>query len=66
MSSSTPPKVTFLSCWLKATAILYVTYAILGFLNAGSQGLAIQMGAGIIRAPLLGLVAGWLWWLVKR
>lgn len=59
-------KVTFLSCWLKASAFIYVFYAILGYGNAGSHGLAVQMGAGIIRAPLMGLIVGWIWWLAKR
>ena len=59
-------RATFLSYWFKAAVIIYLVYAILGYGNAGSQGLAYQMGAGIIRAPLLGLIVGWVWWLAKR
>jgi hypothetical protein len=66
MSDTPPAKVSFLSCWLKATGILYLLYATLGFLADGIHGLAVQLGAGIIRAPLLGLVAGLIWWLARR
>ena len=66
MSDTPPAKVSFLSCWLKATGIIYIVYAALGFLSAGTQGLAVQLGAGIIRAPLLGLAAGLIWWLARR
>jgi hypothetical protein len=66
MSDTPPDKVSFLSCWLKATGILYLLYATLGFLADGIHGSAVQLGAGIIRAPLFGLVAGLIWWLARR
>lgn len=59
-------KVSFVSCWFKATVIVYLAGALLGFLNAGEQGLAWQLGAGIVRAPIAGLVIGLIWWGVKR
>jgi hypothetical protein len=64
MNDST--KVSFLSCWLKSTGIIYLLYALLGLGSAGAQGMAYQMGAGLIRAPLLGLIVGGVWWMVKR
>lgn len=63
---SESPKVSFVSCWLQSTAIVYVIFAILGFLSGGAEGLGFQLGAGIIRAPLLGLVVGGIWWAAKR
>jgi len=59
-------KVSFISCWFKSTVFIYLAGAILGYLNAGEQGLAWQLGAGVVRAPFSGLVIGFIWWLVRK
>lgn len=66
MSNSPEVRPTFVSCWIKSSLILYFVSAVLGFLNSGSEGLAIQLGAGLIKAPLFGLFGGWILWLIKR
>ena len=69
-SSSIPPRVasgeqrrsagnvSFFSIWWKTTLALYLSYALLGFLNAGEYGLGVALGKGLFASPLLGLLVG--------
>ena len=60
------PKVTYWACWWRATWVLFVAYCVLGFLAAGSEGLARAMGGGLVIAPFSGLFWGWIYWLIKK
>ena len=59
-------KVTYWSCWWRATWVLYLIACVMGYLNARGEGLAWAMGAGLITAPLSGLFWGWIYWLIKK
>ncbi len=60
------PKVTYWSCWWRATWVLYLIACVMGYLNARGEGLAWAMEAGLITAPLSGLFWGWIYWLIKK
>ncbi len=60
------PKVTYWSCWWRATWVLYLIACVMGYLNARGEGLAWAMGAGLITAPLSGRFCGWIYWLIKK
>ena len=62
----TSPKVTYWSCWWRATWVLYLIACVMGYLSARGEGLAAAMGAGLITAPLSGLFWGWIYWLIKK
>jgi hypothetical protein len=60
------PKVTYWACWWRATWIIYLLGCVFGFLGYGEAGLAVGLGAGLIKAPLSGLFWGWIYWLIKK
>ena len=59
------PKVTYWACWWRATLVIYLIGCVMGFLSYGETGLAVGIGAGLIKAPLAGLFWGWIYWLIK-
>lgn len=63
-SSSSGPGL--LSCWWKATLIVYFIGCIIGLLDNGASGLLGQMLIGLLHAPVLGFFFGGLYWLIRR
>jgi hypothetical protein len=59
-------KPTYWACWWRATWIIFIARALLGFLSMGEAGLATGIGSGLIIAPLGGLFWGWIYWLIKK
>jgi len=68
-SSYTRPKgnkFTYFKCWWKTTLMLLLFQGLLGYLNSGTQGMAIMLGRGIILSPLHALWIAWIWWSIKK
>jgi len=63
-----PPisKPTFLKYWAIATAACFTLWALLGWGNAGMEGLGKAIGAGLIMAPISGFIFGGIYWLIKK
>lgn len=43
------PKVTYWACWWRATWIIYLIGCVFGFHSYGEAGLAVAIGAGLIK-----------------
>jgi hypothetical protein len=57
---------SFLQCWSIATAACFTLWALLGWGNAGMEGLGKAIGAGLIMAPISGVILGGIYWLIKK
>lgn len=65
-SQSKDNKVTYFSCWWKTALVLLLLQGLLGYLNSGTQGMALMVGRGLLLSPLHALWIGWIWWRIKR
>ena len=57
---------SFLQCWSITTAACFTLWALLGWGNAGMEGLGKAIGAGLIMAPISGVILGGIYWLIKK
>jgi hypothetical protein len=59
-------KVTYFSCWWKTALVLLLLQGLLGYLNSGTQGMAVMLGRGLLLSPLHALWIAWIWWSIKK
>jgi len=59
-------KVSYFACWWKVTLVVLLLHGLVGYLNSGTQGMAVMLGRGIILSPLHALWIGWIWWRIKK
>lgn len=59
-------KFSYFSCWWKTVIVLLLLRGLLGYLNSGTQGMAIMLGSGFILSPLHALWIAWIWWYIKK
>lgn len=57
---------SYFSCWWKTAVILLIAQGILGYWNAGENGMALMLGRGLVLSPLHALWIGWIWWSIKK
>ena len=65
-SRSKDNKVTYFSCWWKTSLVLLLLQGLLGYLNSGTQGIAVMVGRGLLLSPLHALWIAWIWWRIKK
>lgn len=65
-SRSKDNKVTYFNCWWKTTLVLLLFQGLLGYLNSGTQGMAVMLGRGLLLSPLHALWIAWIWWRVNK
>ncbi len=66
LTSDIKPAHGFLSRWALSSLAILALLSVLGYLNGGLNGLAVQLGRGLIIAPLGGLVLGVVWKLLSK
>jgi len=57
---------SFLKYWAISTMGCFLLWAFLGWGNSGMEGLGKAIGAGLIMAPISGLVFGGIYWLIRK
>jgi len=65
-ASSKRIQVSYFSCWWKTAVILLIAQGILGYWNAGENGMALMLGRGLLLSPLHALWIAWIWWRIKK
>ena len=66
LTSDIKPAHGFLSRWALSSLAILALLSVLGYLNGGLNGLAVQLGRGLIIAPLGGLVLGVVWKMLSK
>jgi hypothetical protein len=66
VQTAKPEAAGFFFCWAVSSAAILAFLCLIGYLNSGESGFAVQLGRGLILAPLGGLVVGGIWRLMSK
>ena len=66
VQTAKPAATGFFFCWAVSTVAILTFFCLIGYLNSGEHGFAVQLGRGLIMAPLGGLLVGGIWKMLSK